>query len=600
MSDKIDRIVEFPQDNQLWWIRWVDKYEPKIGRTGSASVKVLLSKITNNHSIDSLSLFNSTDLAWQETKLSFKTIATGAVPRLMIGAIFQNGIHVGDLPSKTEKFNFMSGRDYHGVHEAGESLAHITLPWMERKGIEFKPLGMNQYILGEFSRSKCLVFKQGDEYIIIPCHEIFRVLYAPQQELAQAITGGAWNMSWHKVANPEKTGAREDGIWQICLRKSIKDTFAPALAHLIIDPEGLSAANAISSHFLADKNNADYEKTGRRMHAVIPFAWENLTIIGEFIVLNKKPVRYLCLRLTGINFPFPHPMLLFRDNPGHGEVRVPADRQNPHPVRKLNESADGVVPVASDEDPDAGSHPIEIEVKGTLFINEPKIEKYKNPESFTYQGHNFAITDQEYDGASPGIGTYGRTNKVRTSYSAAGQTERSPRFTKITEMLDRLKRQNRIQHWKVISPPDSGSSRGDARVWLFPIRNPSTYNGKKIAWAYLDGGTKERRAALLCAAQVDDRTLYWLEIETRPNEGFTSWLFVPQYEGEAVEDFFAQVLLVCAMERGVLRPHVPNDLQQYCCAMGAWRHTPSPKGEDRPYNEAEAFAAMREVLNKAG
>ncbi len=255
----MDRIKEFPQDGRLWWICWVDHVLLPLGRTGSPGITVLLSALPDGANVANLPPIEG-ELRRQRREFSTIQVLAGAVTGLTIGTVFQNGLRVGLLKAEEVSFSF-------GVTDDGHRSAILPLRsnpdlsppphwWSPRRVLRRRPrplLPPASYALPGFDDVLGLLVRDDTRMVLLPCFEIFRAFYAAHQDVALALLSGPWDVTWHEVANPDHTGILDDNVWQIGLRRRIRNKDAPTLANLILNPYGRKAANDIHAHLLGKR-----------------------------------------------------------------------------------------------------------------------------------------------------------------------------------------------------------------------------------------------------------------------------------------------------------------------------------------------------------
>jgi hypothetical protein len=548
MLEDIDCIQDFPQDNGLWWIRWVDRYELPHGRTATPAVTVLLSALPpwiepsdlfalpeetikrivrgeplNRPEESSENSPEPAERPWEEVRRRIP-ILTGAIPGLAIGTVFQNGIRTGELPLATRKFSFVKSAGYSEIHRTADESPLDPPEWWKKENYTYSIINKRQYPLGDFSSSYCVVLNNGKHTLVLPCHEVFRSFYAPHRLMALALTSGPWEQTWRNVARPEETLIREDDrLWQVGLRKDIKDAFAPLIGNLLLTEFGRSQANSIYTNFLTEMN-------GRaRIKTAIPFDWDRLNLTVRCISLHTNPDKYLVTEIVRMEWLGPEKIWVVRDNDGRtGSNPIAVDLPEPFLNKNRNQISaldEEPISVNSDEDPDQASTAVDFSTAGAIWDNPPKIEKTEKIESYKYEGSPRQGENEALSSSSPGIGTFGGTDSAIAQYQTRERRDLSSRFWETTDLLDRLNDDGQIDGWKFLTPPRPRLV-GNLPTWELPRKIlDGTGQLRTPRWALMEDGS--RRTALVCEILYSNRSIYWIELEVRPTEGgFRSLLFI--------------------------------------------------------------------------
>lgn len=85
----IDALEPFPDDDRTWWIRWVDRYSLPGGATSTRHATVLLSRFPNRLEGHDLRTIDVAELIAEDTPTVRAIVPAGAIPRLVIGAVFR-------------------------------------------------------------------------------------------------------------------------------------------------------------------------------------------------------------------------------------------------------------------------------------------------------------------------------------------------------------------------------------------------------------------------------------------------------------------------------------------------------------------------------
>lgn len=584
VPEHADRIAEFPTDGRLWWIRWVDGYSVQEGRTATPSVEVVLSPLD-------VPLSGLRDL---DLKAAFRDnsthepirVFTGYIPRLAIGMVFQNGVEVGRLPLEATKFDSE-------LVELSTNAVMDKLPtnpnWWNHP---YRVINRTDLYLGPHCTSYAVVAQTREATVVLPCHEVFRTMYAPDTDIAIALTSGPWEHTQTKVVDPQMTGIRPDGSWQIKLRRRIRNECAPSLANLCLSYAGRHAANSIFTGLLKNEGRGLIE-------APIPFGISRLKIEAKGVWLAGDPPKFLALQIGGMTWPIDAEIFFTRDNSGDkGEVQIPIDRPRPYSGSTSNPSPDedGFIKANSQEDPSAESDPTKYPLPTFRWEQLPRLKKTRKPESFQYQGDQFATEETALDGVSAGTTFSGDTQSGAAIYTI---TDRSgnDRFTAVAEMLDRLQQAKEIVAWRPVPHPRPRLVVGGHPAWHFPT-DPEKCLGS-LAFSYVSRRERQVRGALVCEINTGAHHVYWLEVETRTkNGGVKSLLFgAPR---SSLTTTVQNALSLAANNRGVWPAPDALITQLDATHAAPWRHSYLKRPEETPairLNEKRALNAIKVVAD---
>lgn len=573
MSDeKIDRIQEFPKDGRLWWVRWVDRYRVPKGGTATPGVEVFLSPM--DIPLAGLSRNDILEIVAPKTVQGPSPQApipvfTGFIPRLAIGTVFLDGIEVGSLPLDEMEFDLKNFTI--SVRSVNDELDPKPKWW--KKELSYRVINRREFNVADFpdaKKSQAVVIQSDEVTIVLPCHEVFRSMYAPHSEIALALTSGPWEHTKAMVINPARTLPRADGNWQITLRRRVPGPCGNLLANLSLSPSGKAGANSIYTGLLRN-DGPGY------MTAMIPFDLKHLRLKVKGLFFNDKPDKFLALQLMGMNLPDSPALATFRDNSnekGEIQTRVPKEKPYATSAATLISDADGIIDVSSEEDPLASSTVTTFVLPSVTWENQPTKIAGEKPESFIYEGRPQDDDPSEVSGVSPGTPWSGDTDSGSAAYSAEGQQTRdqSERIKEVIMMFKHLRSSGRIRHWIPVSPPRRQLQAGGVPLWPLPLyaKDTNTF----LAFGYLDRttGIKRRRGALICELKFRGRRIYWLDIELHANESGRKALIY-----SVAEDHFHsatyKLLEIAAQNRGQWLP--ADELARFAgiSAAETWTHT---------------------------
>jgi hypothetical protein len=513
-------IGDFPCDDALWWIRWVDYIRHNYQGTGSPSVDVLLSRLP----------FDTTELTPGQLRSLVNTAAptvrvpvlAGALPRLVRGTVFQNGFAVGELPFAKHSFIF----DIESIPQKLLRVSDILYPsppcWP--RSYPYRLLNVGEFPLKGFLNSWCTVLDDGTRQVILPQSEILRTLFAPHRLIALALLSGAWEETHTKLIDVTMTRVVDETNWQIALHRDISSRHSAVLANLILNPAGCAAANAIYANQL-DRRNLSH------LVVPLPFEAETFQFEARCIQLRTNPEKWLVVAITGVKWPGPNVQIdwFHPHKPESGEVKIASARKEPLTILRAADELndDEEREVLSSQDPSAYARSAAIYCGGPVWSNAPTLRKLKRPIS---QEHDEVVTHQV--DAPPGQlsagNSAGRGSKVgRAAYQSSPDVGTRDRYDALCAELNRMLDENLIDAWRPVEKNGAGRTRGGRPLWLFPIFVRVGDNKKSLPWSYADGPHTRIRTALVCEIMVRGSCVYWVEIQMRDSErGMKSYLFV--------------------------------------------------------------------------
>lgn len=590
----LDRILTFPQDDRLWWVRWVDHVELPAAGTDSPGLFVLLSPLPEGADPDDGRRFE-TEAGVCAPGTGVCRVLAGTAPALAIGAVFRNGLRVGRLVARTERFTFHAESTTAVVAPVHADRV-VPPPGWWAPGSAYKVLPPVRYPVPAFGGSRCLVLHDGTRSLVVPCFEVFRALYAPHQDIALALVSGPWGETLTRVANPAHTRVRNDGSWQIGLRRRIGNRYAALLANLIVNPAGREAADGIYTallqhrqspfrpHFLAvpppdgpEPHDPRPESPRvRPITAGLPFGWDELRLEARCLLLHGGPAKHFGFEIVGVRWPAPPhsaaEVHYYRDNgAGAGGTVLHAPHPKPYAAQELElaEDAEGAVAVVADSDPNALPQPVAFTAPGALWADTPPLREMPKLESYAYDGPP-RVSDDGATASEASAGNPGGSASLpgRAMYEATPRPEGAARFARFAEALTRLRENSDIEGWMVVRPPHSGVEFRDGMVG-WPLSKRSDL---KRSWRMMDVPERRPRCALLCEVRVaGGAAVHCFELETRGGtaEAYRTVLFRAGPDGLLA---VAQALVSLAVEGSGVWPARDKLSATIGAPAATWRH----------------------------
>lgn len=440
-------------------------------------------------------------------------MSVGMAPRLVLGAVFEDGVQVGYLPFQEIAFTVPATPPQTQVLKALDLFPGNAPPdW--NSSHPFRILNRFDYNLDQFAYSSCIV-SRAERTLILPCWEAFRAFYARETVLANKLVSGSWESSLNDLIRRENTAIDSEGRWQIHLKNGISDASAFLLANLILNPVGRRLANQIHDV------HGHSQKRSRPIRTPFPFC-DPIDIKVRCLRLRHEPPIYLGMQITEATWPGPIDIVVLRDQAAQLTDGSSQAEATPQPRTRIPRPPDQPIPIDSDHTPDGSTDSARFTPIGISWRNEPQIHRERRIS--TGSSGRFMVTCDELSAqaAAPGPEGSGTKGFANADYQAEPKGKHN-RFEELARALNQLQRDKSIVAWRAVPSVAGQGKRGDHPVWTFaPVRLPK--QNRYSNWTFLEpAGT---RSALVCEIIVDSCDLYWLEIELkRANEGYQSFLF---------------------------------------------------------------------------
>lgn len=550
MPENQEKIRDFPQGNDLWLVKWIDEFRLPHLRTRSASVSVILQKLPfsdrsqlNALTPDAVERILGGKYKEDETliKHPFPRVMAGTLPKIQVGAVFQNQQWVGDLPMQVKTIEFASEELSGEEVTLGQKMAP---PDGWNPELPYRILNLFEYAgIARMSQSRCLTMHIADTLYIIPRTAIFKTFYAPHTEMAKAFCSGPWKDSHREViclsdlSSGLKTKAdSKTGQWNIILQTLVPKAFAELLALLYFDPYARTCAESIYVKSLQDRNG----KLDMPWYtaAQIPFreCEQKLRLRVSGFYLRKwrsKDIKntvrkFLVSEIIGSSWPNYIPQIGWeRINSGEkGGIEVKVSEPAPYSIPSNPILGGPGTVIDGQEDADADTPPTHMRNSEFIWLNAPPKIKLKKTSSKKYEE-----TRPPKEGGYNGNVSTGEHTRQKGAL-AKGEAEisiRRPvkRFEHILKAFDQLIAQQVITSKYIIQPRHPGQhiKRSGYPCWSF-IDEKSLNEGlrPKRSWRLIEYSRKNPaeclyRSALVVALVIGGKTLYWIEIECRKKDG---------------------------------------------------------------------------------
>jgi len=561
MSGYQGKIEEFPEDESLWLVKWIDEFRQPHVRTRSTSVGVVLQQLaardfTELSSLRANQLSQIIGKRRNDDMPSLKNprVMVGSLPLLEIGQIYQSKKKVSQLPTEIHTLAFKDNNDIE------ISLGDLVPPppgW--KPEIPYKTINTWEYYgLYRLDKCRCQVVRvPRDEYIneyIIPRTTLHKAFYAQHTEIAKAFSKGPWSKRYTDVIcmfdfeSGLKTQCSPDGRkWDIVMETLVPNTFAPLLALLHFDEYAKKCAESIYASSMQD--------TGGRADvpwyasAKIPYRPVNEAFLMRVKCLPlprwtvkspdksiKEIRKYLVTSVVGSSWPSHLPIVgVGRRNSGtKGVNQIPVDGPAPYMIRPGDEENGSNPETTVDASLDASQ---DTDIKHLAgddwnWINEPVVVKLTKESSKMYEGDRPVRQSKPGDRTSTGEHTHQQDGLVKGQAAALVRAPEK-RFEHIIKALEQLREKKHIEDIHIVPAKNSWqhTTRGGRNCWSF-IDEETAKRGKRPrrSWRlveYASETTKQSipRCALVLEIAIGGKSHYWIEIECRKtDQGFRSAL----------------------------------------------------------------------------
>lgn len=536
--------VGYPQDGHLRWVRWIDKVVAGSG-TGSPYAHVLLSQPLDSGDPARPLTPEQAIFAGRDDVGTLVPVHVGDMPALSPGLLVRDGKRVGWLDMEERTFDFDRNTASDPIARWRESPAEKPAFWSS--DIPWTVLPTSNYPLsGSLKHSCCVVIHDGACQLVLPCSEVFRFFYAPETRVADVLLRAPFDTVKDRVLNPEWTGPRSDGSFQVGLRSGLTGRSAASLANLALG--GRAAAGQLRLMMMPGGREAptDPEEAGV-IEVGIPYDWTRMHIrvrgLQIYPELRRRGTldKFLGMVIVGVAWPVlprgvPSQVHYRLDN---NNVAPDGDGPPPDPPRPVGPRG---VPVAAEggdlqetaaDPPGIGTETTFVAVptalvEGGLEVVRMPPEVCRLPrrsQVVTSPEDVDRVSSAEQQSGSPGVGT------LRYVQGEAGEEDGAPRFAALAERLEELRAERLIESW---TPLDPGGAMRAVRegmpVWPFPGFDPARgMTRRALPWSSLFPGIHCARTALVAEISVEGRTAHWLEIELRAGEaGYRSVVFTAE------------------------------------------------------------------------
>ena len=542
------RHPDFPADEALWLLKWIDGVLPGHGASRSPSIGLALQRLSLNPV--ALARLTRQDVPTivgathdQPPEYAERRVLVGALPGLEIGQVFQNGTYIGELPSTLESCALRAGEA--GLEEVSVDTSRTRLPPGWSPQYRYTVLQSREYALpGSAATSRCLVIaREPDVEIVLPRSVVFKRFFAAHTHLANAVLRGPFSRTLQDVICTTLTESglitavdAATGQWNVILQRAIPNEFAPLMALLYFDAYARASADRIYTQALQDRSSADRRTKalgGTVLRARLPFdpklGASSLRLKGVWLNdrwrgSERVKRTFLATSIVAADFPANLPDIGYEraNSGGKGEsVRhstEPAPYRSPEP-----EAADPNVPLDHRHDPTVQRGRYFEATDEFSWSRLPRLVKLEKRSSTRYDdAGRVGPSADPSSTASTGLAHHGSQAPAALHQHSLHRPQ-CHRFEGLLRAVDHLVTQRVIDRVDILTPldPAQRADRGGRPAWSFlDARSRRNNRWPSSGWRLLsrDALVNRRRAprcALVLRLGSGPHSITWIEIEGR-------------------------------------------------------------------------------------
>jgi hypothetical protein len=588
---------KLPDDKILRVIKWIDGYRMPHAGTISASVSVLFHPIdcTTMREVDRLTSTKIQQILATphdydpSSYFLIVDFLVGATPNMRVGDVYQGRTWVGTLPTSQMTIS-LEGEE---TNQQEFTLVQSTPPkpgWNSKA--PHRVLNSSEYCLPikDFSKSRVVVLKENNYDIVIPRQLFFQTYYGPTTQIANAFTNGPWGetaeqvICFHDFVNGLRTH-QFDNEWHIILRTLVKDDYALLLAILWFDEYAKQCASSLHTEALIeskiDSDNKWYCTARFPFRKTQPYPlkvsgywlkeWrikepdsESTTVLRKFLVTEI---------LSGIKPDYIPKILSERENSGAKGSTI-TTVIGTAPYGGANKTPDGSAeqppPGTNSTDPTPGAAHHNTRPRSYEWTDEPKPEKIPKDTSIRYK--DFRKVPEQESNHSEQSGGNDSTSSTGADKLVSSVVVSTPnlRLQQFIAVLNELVASNHIDRFYAVTPHEPGwhQKREGYSCWNFLSKEEwSISSCPKRGWKVLDRSRRIMRSALIMELVIGDKKVWWVEIECRAKEGFSSPVIYDQ-DDLSNEDIL-DLLKVTFEKEG---HHPTKNLESVVSKVAGYRH----------------------------
>lgn len=470
------------------------------------------------HPLDEDGTLNTEEWIRVEVALSF----LGLMP---IGSVWRGGTREAIAVFQEETFESLD------FSEEGWSFTSFSEALRQGRPSPF-PLEGYPLMWGRRDQNFLIDFHLPDgRNLIVPCLEFFTRCYGRSAEVRRVLATYPWEDGKSRLLKPIEDDV-EPGTWPVRLARRAHNGDAVFLAH--VRYSGYARSVAASLYHQA---NAVFAAGGPgTTHVFLKVApWfrgpAKLKASGLWLAGGKT---FLALHVLGVSDPQGEQVIRERESvsgAGADEAGVPdtqgANRFARHPLHPPE-----IIDLTSDEEPDHGAQPIDIEDDGLEVLGEPRrvidrkiaVERGLAGRRFGDGGHIRAVSAGEPYGGGRGVG-YGAihapTAPTRAQMALESHGVLRDMWNAAHKLQERFPYILRTVSWFTF---DAGISRNPEPklIALKPYSHEDAGVDTSVRnWIYYDPDTQTPRGVLVMLIRAQGKLVCLVEIQRRimPNTG---------------------------------------------------------------------------------
>lgn len=552
------RFEELPDDDGLWFIKWIDEFRIPYLRTRSPSVSILIQRLSDT---DPRRLYrlNRVDVASRlatkaETGQSdIVTTLAGNIPHFAVGKVFRKQELVGELPARFDDIALSSLSEPNYRIEVLANAIEAPPGWNPK--FDYRLINQSEYpelFARGFAKSRCVVHEVSGTQYIIPLTVIFKCFYGFSERMANAFCKGPWITTQNEIvyrgrmeSGLETKDNKADRTWDVVLQPKTAQRDAHMLAALLFDEHASKQAESLYARAMRDRK---FGKHGAWLcDAEIPFdtSIEPLRLRTKGYQLrkawSKAPDKVLVSSIVSASFPTYFPLVRWEKlNSGEtGQEIEYVDEPPPYCGAGGNRPVTSDAQVQSDVDCDIDQGSAIILADDFTWDNYPplaKMEKDRSKRHLGNPGHRNSPQGSA-EKLSGGVVSHqeGGLTEAQTRTLIRDPSNRLKHLVNAFEGLRALFKRNKHRFsYAVFGPlePSMRAMRGGWPCWNFlDAGSRKTGLWPSRSWRLVEQRPKNDaqasgipRCALVLEVEIDGHVGYWIEIETRANgnEGFRS------------------------------------------------------------------------------
>jgi hypothetical protein len=553
MAKAVYAIEDFPDDDLLWRIEWIGGVRYNTSAPSDPLIDVCLAQLPGGETNPL-----STRSRSSETKIAVK-IGVGLLPYISLASVWQKRRPVmTDCAAYRHRLR-IDTKSCRTIALADLTASHNGIPRRYyRFGTSWPHVRQTLLVALE---------QDGDPFaVMVPTAEIIRFYYAPSTRLAQALFWGEYSETF----NAERSGAFEEGVVRVHLRRWLEDQDAWTLARYMCSPvmqretsrlyKGLQLCQLNSANLISEPDQT--------LPCGFPFEGPT-TVQGICLSLPgptpNSPPRWLILRIERCSAPFPFERVIVdRDNnsaPGENaeDNLMPAWAKAEKTECEIEKQAPDMF--RSNEEPRRGLDPLRIDLVEDRFEDlrsKKLVKEEKIVQRFRHSPMKM-VANQMLTGLGTGQGTWGTSNLQLTKLTTVQSREPKRRDVPVlpasmetfVRAIELLAEKHQTCEVGFIGTGEGDTSFGAHTLASFPTHDPR--KRKRIAWAWIKTKNRPRRVAI-AEIHLENQIAYALELE-RTNQEHAILILARNNLQKIGAGELQAFLLMCSIRRG----WVPED-----------------------------------------